>query len=215
MTAQKTNSLIIASISNIDLDPIFSEDLRKQVEQVGKAATKIPAKLSDASEVAIAEEVIKTAKGLAKQFEAIRKTFSGPLDEKKKQLIELERTVLKPASAAADVLTKSVNSYHNEQASIAREAQAKLQEEADKKLRRMSNPTNIAALQQATEEAVVSVAAPTTGTKKVKKYRVVDISLVPRELLTVDDEKIKNLIKQGATTCAGLEIYEEVIRSGR
>lgn len=213
--SDETNKQLVATIGNIDLDPIFSDDLRKQIEQVGKAASKIPVKLTTAAELAAAEDVVKTARKLAKQTEDVRKTFSSPLEDKKKQLIALERSVTAPATTAAELLTKSINAYHNEQARIAREAAVALEQKAQAKLRRMSNPSNIAAVQQATEVAVAAVAAATTGTKKVKKWRVVNIAQVPLGLLMINDSKVQELIKAGATTCAGLEIYEEVVRSGR
>lgn len=205
----------LQAISKIDLDPIFQPDLRKQLVNVGKAASKLPAVLTTAQEVQAAEEVLRTGKQFIKQAEEARKSFTRPLDEKKADLMTLERAVAKPAADAVASLTKAINAYHAEEQRKAREEQARLRQEEEARLRRLRSPASIAAVQQQTEAAIAAVAAPTAGTRKVKKYRVVDLNQVPRELLMIDDSKIQNMMKQGISSCAGLEIYEEVVRSGR
>jgi hypothetical protein len=213
--AKTSNELILASIESIEIEPIFSETLREKINKVGKAAAKIPVKIETPAQLALAEQVVKDSKKLLKDAETIRKSFSGPLDDKKRELTNLEKDVCSPAQKASDTLSKAINAYHNAVAEKARQEAEKVQQDADKKLRRLSNPNSIAALQQQTEEALAGVAAPATGTKRVKKYRILDFNKIPRDLLMIDEAKLKKLMSSSNVAPEGLEFYTELARSGR
>lgn len=48
-----------------------------------------------------------------------------------------------------------------------------------------------------------------TTEKKTVKFKVNDISLVSRDYLTIDDQKVKEALRAGIRSIPGLEIYEE------
>lgn len=48
-----------------------------------------------------------------------------------------------------------------------------------------------------------------TSTRVTKKFRVVDLSIVPREYLMLDEKLVQLKIKMGQEIIPGLEVYEE------
>jgi hypothetical protein len=196
------------------IEPIFSKSFISKLGIAVRATGKIKTLSSD-TDRALADSCLKDIKSLRKQVTEIRTSFTKPLDEKKAEVMALEKEVAKDVDAEVDRLTRLINGFIQQKHQEAQAEKARLQEEEQKRLKRLSSPTSIAKVQAETEQALAAVAAPTSGVRMVKKYEVVDLNLVPRELLMIDDAKVKELLKRGAEQCAGLRIYEEPIRSGR
>lgn len=213
--AEQLNTAEVA-LAGIEFDPIFSETLRNNIVKTGKAATKLPLVFTTKKEVDTAEEIIKQAKKQVKQVADIRLSFSRPLDEKKAQLMQLEKQVVKPAADAEKALTDRVNAYHRKVAADAAAERLRIQQEGQKQLNRLRSPTSIAAAQQQTEAALETVAEQPAGTRRVMIYEVVDLNKVPREFLMIDPIKVKEAInKKNMTEIPGLLIKPDFVRSGR
>lgn len=54
-----------------------------------------------------------------------------------------------------------------------------------------------------------ATATTTIVTKKTPKYKIVNLSKVPRKYLTIDDDAVKRDIRLGVRKITGLEIYDE------
>jgi hypothetical protein len=162
-----------------------------------------------------AEEVIKKGKGVRKAIEVIRMSFTKPLDEQKKKVMDEEKKLVAGLESGLATLTLSVNTYLREQHQKAEAERARLAEEEEKRLSRLRSPASIAKVQTEFEEKRAEVAAPTAGVRMDTKYEVIDLNQVPRELLMIDPDKVKKLLASGAEHCAGLRIWKEPSRSGR
>jgi hypothetical protein len=193
---------------------IFPTELGKRTQKTVAAFSKVVVLTSDADR-ALAETLIKDGKELRKGIEAIRFTFTKPLDEKKQQVMNLEKELAGGLDREIVRLTGLVNSWLKE---LHRQAEAKKEEirlAEEKRLSRLTSPKSIAKVQGETEAALAEVEAPKSGVRMQKMHELTDINLVPRELLMLDPAKVKTAIAAGQTHIPGLRIWEEPVRSGR
>jgi len=162
------------------------------------------------------EQVIqfeKMAKERYKEIDIERKKITMPIDEAKKNVMNLFRPALENYESAYKKARVLLLQYENEQERKRREAEAKLQAEAEKKRieamrkaeeARAAGKENIAEKYEAKAENVpVPVVAPTFERPKgfvsrtLWKYEILDESLIPRAYLMPSDEKLR---KQATAT---------------
>jgi hypothetical protein len=195
-------------------EPIFSKSFIQKLAIAVRATAKITALTSD-TDRALADSILKDAKALRKGVEEIRFSFSRPLDEKKKELLDLEKSVAKDIDAEITRLNNLINSFLRQQHQEAEAEKQRILQEQEAALKRLRSPNSIAKVQEAAEEAIAAVAAPTSGVRMVSRFKVTDLSLVPRNLLMIDEAAVKDAISKGMISCVGLEIWQEPVRSGR
>jgi hypothetical protein len=157
-------------------------------------ATSAVAPVTDDATRAGAIACIRTAREASDALEARRKAFTGPLHEVKTKIDRL----FKPAVSAAEQLERSyrdrVNAYDT-RVEDERRAAARAAAEAA----RTAAPVALVVPPPPAEVAGVTA-------RRVWRYRVVDPALVPRELCSPDDAKIK---ARGPGETPGIEWFEE------
>lgn len=178
-------------------------------------------------------DLVKKIKTIAKGLEDERMATTRPMDEAKKQVMDLYRQPLDNLAKAESVIKKAVIDYDNEQRRKAEELQRKLQAEAEEKARKereklavraakaaeAGNEEKAAALLEKADEVQVfvpivqTIAPKSTGisTRKVWKYRIVDVNKLPREYMIPNDALLSGLARstQGAIPVPGIEFYAE------
>jgi hypothetical protein len=205
----------LATINDLQTpEPIFPAVLETKVGKTIKALGKITALASD-EDRALADALIKDGKEVQKEVETIRFSFTKPLDDQKKSIMDLQKALISPLDTHVVRLTGLVNTFIKEQYRAAEAERQRLQKEEADKLKRLRSPDSIAKVQQATEEAIAQVAAPTAGVRMDTKYELQDINKVNRALLMLDPEKVKQAIARGERDLAGIRIWQEPARSGR
>lgn len=201
-------------MSTAVVELIFPTELGKKTQKAVTAFSKIKALESDADR-ALADALIKDGKQLRKDIEEVRMSFTKPLDEKKKQVMQLEKDLAAGLDSEVSRLVGLVNGYLKEQHRKAEAEKQRILQEEEDRLKRLRSPVSIAKVQAQTEEALAQVVAPTSGVRMQKMHELTDINLVPRELLMLDPAKVKKALGEGQRNIPGLRIWEEPIRSGR
>ena len=190
-----------------------------------------------------AEYVLRDIKQREKDTEADRKSFTQPLDELKKKIMDRYRPAMDCLTNAKRIIEGKMLAWSREQDRIRREQQAKIEEarrKEEEKLRRQAekaaekgNVEKAAALQEQAQTisetpVIVQTTVPKTGTsmRKTWKARVTDKSafirsIAEREefhaLVNVDDAALNGMARslKGNLKLAGVETYKDDTLSTR
>jgi hypothetical protein len=143
---------------------------------------------------------------------AEKEKVTKPLNE----ALKAERNRFKPAetilSNAIDTLRQNISMYVTAQQRIATEQEQKIladkRTSTDTKINKLATIENTATDKVTTEQGSISFIT-------VKKYRVTDIAKIPLHFLQVNDDLIKQALKENSPI-AGIEYYtEQSIRNYR
>ena len=207
------------------------KELSEQSTQIAEAVQIL--KVVTAPQYESAGEKLKEIKGHQKRLDALRKSFTQPLDQAKSAIMDFFRKPEEKLKQAESVLKNAMLGYVNEQDRIAREAQSRLDEEARKQREKLEEQARKAADKGKTEKADILltkaalVEAPVVQAQQVKvagqgvrldwDFQVVDASLIPREYLMVDEMKIRKMVKafKEDAKIPGVKIFSKNIISSR
>lgn len=175
-----------------------------------------------------ARDAIKAAKDLLKTVETARKSVTAIFDARKKELIERERSLTAPLSSALEATRDALDTYLIEKQKAAQLAQAQLAKNAqaaqaaiDNLFAAKASGADTAAAEQAAAEAIAKTtetsalaAASLTklsgiSTRTNWDYKVLDLSRVPRQFLTLDQKALKAHLQQQRR--AGVSIESVII----
>jgi hypothetical protein len=164
----------------------------------------------------VATDVLKDVKARYKELDTQRKSITQPLDEAKKQVMELFRMPLELLDGAEKKIKGLMIGYTNKKEQEAREEQARLQKLADAEAAKQKKilDEKIARAEasgkkekveelEAQKDAVVSIAVPVissnidtpTGLSYREKWSaiIVDPNLIPREYLIVNEKALEKI----------------------
>lgn len=181
---------------------------------------------------------LRDIKGRIAKVTELRFSVTRPLDEAKKRLMDIFAVPLNKLSSAEIFIKRGMLAFQQEQERVRRAEEdrqreiARKEEEKQRKILEEKAARAAAAGKAAKAEALrekkeqVFVPAPIvesqtpkldgTITKKVWKYRIVDVSAIPREYMIPDEKKIGAMVRasKGTLRVDGVEIYsEEVLAS--
>jgi len=133
--------------------------------------------LADARELTIttpdqyqqAARLVQSVKGLAKRLEDERFSQTRPLDDEKKAIIELYRPLADTLTQAEGVIKRGISAYQQEQQRIAREAQAKLDEQARKQREKLEEQARAAREKAAADAAKLREAGEIAKAERVEE----------------------------------------------
>ncbi len=189
---------------------------------------------------------LKRIKAKAKELNDTRMSLTRPIEESKKKIIAFFREPLEYLARAEIAVKKAMIGWQTEQERIRREEEAKLaeiqrkeaerlQREADKEAARAeslkTDKAKAAAAAKAEElkaqaEATTAI-APTVestveevsgiSTRKVWKFKIEDISKLPREYMIPDEKYIGQIVRasKGKKEIPGVKIYSEDVIASR
>ena len=182
---------------------------------------------------------IRDIKNKYNALDAMRKTITKPLDEAKKKVMELFNQPLDMLSQAEKILKQAMIAYAGEQEQKAKAEQKRLQELADKEAERQKkaleariataeakgNVDKVEELRLQQEQIVAMPVAVLSSieTPKGASYReqwsaeVVDISLVPREYMVVNQQALDKIAMatKGTIQIPGVKFVSKTIMSSR
>ncbi len=189
-----------------------------------------------------AGESLKTIKAKFKEVDELRKSLTKPLDDSKKRIMELFGKPLDFLTKAESAVKSAMIKWQQEQerirlaeedrlAEIQRKAAAELERKAKEAEAKIANLKTAEARanaeakaadlrKQAAETvaiapAVVSKVEDVAGisTRKVWKFRIVDVNKIPREFLIPDEKLIGKMgeVTKGTKKIDGVEFYSENI----
>lgn len=151
---------------------------------------------------------------LKKALEAKRKEYTVPLNDHLKAINDAFKTITEPLLQAESLMKQKVLAYHAEQARLRREEEEinRLRVEAAQKEMKLKGELTepVALVEVRPEPSRVDRTEFSTGVvKKIKKWEVVDIKLVPIEYLVIDSAKVGKVVRAGIPSIPGIRIYEE------
>jgi hypothetical protein len=177
---------------------------------------------------------VKTAQKVASEFFAPMKKKA---HDAWKAIKAKENETLAPLSEAEAMLKRKMLSYNREQEAIRREEQRKLQAKADadarkerERLEKLAASRKTPEKQEEYREAAAAIVAPVVEVapvvpkvkgqtiRKTWKAEVVDVALVPREYMVVNQKALDAIARstKGAITIPGVKfVATEQMASGR
>lgn len=193
----------------------------------------------DQESLEIAKDEMNAMAKRVKELEAMRKSITGPLDQAKKQVMDLFRPAVDGYKTSIDVIKRAIAEYLTEQERAAAEARAKAEAEAEAerkalevKAKEAETPQQAEALQQAAALVVADVPEKPVekvsgmSTSKKWKAKVVDLPAFLayaaehpelHECIEVKAAKLERFISAtgGTITIPGVEAFQAMVVSSR
>ncbi len=207
-----------------------------EVKELSEKSTQLEKYLVgvQVSTVAQYEEIsqkLKEVKGYYKRLDEKEKSFTAPLNQVKSAIIDFFRKPKDTMVKVEAVFKKALDVYDAEQARIAREAQARLDEQARLEREKLEKQAAAAAAKGKTEKADILltkaalVSAPVVEVQKVVvagqstridwDFEIVNASEIPREYLMADEVKIRKMVRafKEDAKIPGIRTFSKTIRS--
>jgi len=209
-----------------------TKEIRTLAEATLKAAHDIVIK--DDPSYTAAGAFLGALKGREKSIDSVLDPFVKNNYDAWQGALALKAQHLGPVKEAEGIVKAKIKVYRIEAEKRNREEEARLREEArkaddDERLRRAEEllaagrPEDVLALLEGTHEAPMIVAhkaLPKVGgfvAREVWKYRITDLTKIPREYLVPDEAKIGKVVRatEGKIEIPGIEAYSEEDIAGR
>ena len=195
-------------VANATVVSRFEHEINRKIKHLLRVMATVEV-VNDEGDKAIVGSAIREGKQLLKQVSAVRKAITTPLQEEVKSWIAKENELVAPIEEAirrADGLIQQFNTQVAAQQQavldkIAREERLRLQEEngnAEQVIQESQFKRQIAVAQHSTE-----------GVRNVWTFEVQNPANVPREFLTLDEQKVRQAIRSGERSISGLMIYQK------
>jgi hypothetical protein len=161
--------------------------------------------IEDDDDFQFASDTLKHIKTFYKEIEAKRKKVTDPLNQALKEFRSWYKPSLDLLSEGERILKKSIGDY-----SLKKERE---REEQMRKIAEASQKGDFDGAHIAAQNIVETPAARGISSTRAWDYKVLDLSEVPREWLTLDHSKvkihIKNAGKNKPEAVPGIEFYEK------
>ena len=153
-------------------------------------------------------ELGKKIKTVDKMITSRKEEITKPMNEAIKSARELFKPIEQTLEKAESVVKTKMLAYMREKNRIADEAKAKIATKVE--TGKMSVETAVKKMDKidAPEQTVKTETARST-IKKIPKFRIVKVELIPVEYMTPDLVKIKMAVVTQRITVPGVEFYEE------
>jgi hypothetical protein len=148
------------------------------------------------------------------RIEEVRVFYTKPLVEQQRNLNALFKQQSDPLTAVFNLVNGAVKDYLREQERIARAQEEKLRIEQEKKNAKLEAKGKTPDFTPAptVERAPTGFSSGMGGgvsAQKVWTHKIIDEALVPRQYLIVNEQAIKDAVKSGTRSIAGVDIYED------
>jgi hypothetical protein len=213
----------VISINDPRVKPV-AEQVESLVDQVKTFAVTTPEHYENGA------AVLMGIKGMAAKVEAQRKKITQPIDQAKKEVMDLFRPLTTALENAERDIKSRLVSWKSEQDRIAREAQRKADEQARKERERLERQAaeaeaagKSARAETLRERAEVVVAAPPApvvpqvsgiSSRSNWKFRIKDATKINPLFMTPNEKKIGEAVRalkgdSAALIGEGIEVWSE------
>ncbi len=153
---------------------------------------------------------------LKKSIGDLRMDYLAPLKEYTESINAAFKDITDPLAKADTILRQKVLAFNQEQERIKREAEELERQEREVAERRakLNGDTSAPFVPEplpvvAEQRAITDVGE--SNTRKIRRWRLVDINKVPMSYLMLDEVQIGKVVRAGIKEIAGIEIYEEKV----
>ncbi|MDF9799089.1 hypothetical protein OKW21_004352 [Catalinimonas alkaloidigena] len=186
----------------------FQTETNKKINNLVRVMKMVEV-VNDEGDKAIVAAAIREGKQLIKQVGAARKAITTPMQDEIKNWIAREKELITPIEEA---IQKADNLIQQFNARIAAEQQAMLDKIAREEQQRSKEEGGNAeqVRQESQFKRQIAVAQHSIdGVRKVWTFEVKDLSQVPRHYLMLDEQKVRQAIREGKRDIAGLSIFQK------
>jgi len=158
--------------------------------------------------------ILKQISEQVKMIEEKRKTFTAPLNQSLREINSTFKELTKPLQTAKNILTQKVMAWRREEQEKIRIEQERIAREEER--RRKIQEAHKEQGHEISKPVVMTRPEPlkqrdTTQTRKVWKFKIIDVIKIPREYLMIDESNIRDAIRKGIREIPGVKIYQEEI----
>jgi hypothetical protein len=191
----------------------------KEVSIFEKTANEL--KITSAADVEAAVDTLGSIKKMQKHLKAQEDGAKKPYQELVKGIIAAFKKPQTDLAAAESTIKSKISTFRAEEARKAEEKKAKIEArvgEGKGKLKVQTAINQISDVEQSKSAAHVDTGNSKMTVRMIKKVRITDESLIPRDYLVVDNAKVRaaavkiyDLKKEGVEVAMipGVEVYEE------
>ncbi|WPP51776.1 hypothetical protein [Catalinimonas niigatensis] len=186
----------------------FQTETNKKINNLVRVMKMVEV-VNDEGDKAIVAAAIREGKQLIKQVGAARKAITTPMQDEIKNWIAREKELITPIE---EVIQKADDLIQQFNARIAAQQQAMLDKIAQEEQERLKEEGDNAeqVRQESQFKRQIAVAQHSTdGVRKVWTFEVNDLSKVPRQYLMLDEQKVRQAIREGKREIAGMSIYQK------
>ena len=185
--------------------------LKAQVTKLSNRANDLI--VENDAQMSQANDILSDLKKVKKQITSRKEEITKPLNAALKSARELFKPVETDFETAERIIKDKMLDYHTEQERLREEAEAKIEARREKGTLRDDTADRKLGELDEVEKTVASDKGATTF-KKVRRVRITDVSLVPKEYLQNDKvmDAILTAVRADALEgypIAGVEVYED------
>lgn len=192
------------------------------IEQTAQAALELALSI-EVTDIASAEQSKLKAvelQKILKRVEDIRKEKVKPLNDQVSEINAKAKAISGPLDSAKSSLAQKLMAWQNEERMKEEQRKAEERRAAEQAAAAIKADDNASFDDVQTAELKVEIASKPVSmgkafkplsTREVWKYRVVDLSKVPLDLLQINEAEANRRVKGGAREIPGLEIYCEEV----
>lgn len=157
-----------------------------------------------------AAELINKMDNALKLVEERRTKITKPINDSLKSINDLFRPFKTQLEGGIKLVKQQVLLYVTEQEEIARKEAERIAKRVEKGTMKKETAANkLDSIKSPIEK--VSSSGGGLNFRKVDKIRIVDVSLIPREYLVPDEDKIFDAVIKGGVDIPGVEKYQETV----
>lgn len=206
---------MLPRITNIKSSAIakFQTETNKKINNLVRVMDMVEV-VNDEGDKAIVAAAIREGKQLIKQVgatgvPATRKAITTPMQDEIKNWIGREKELTQPIEQAIQKADSLIQQFN---ARITAQQQAMLDKIAREEQERLQNETaNVEQVQQESHfrRQIAQAQLCTEGIRHIWTFEVQNLSQVPREYLMLDEQKIRQAIREGQRDISGLSIFQK------
>lgn len=189
-------------------------------KEIATVKTQVTKAFQNAGEVVIknpedlvkATELLSRVKTVAKNIKILKEGVTKPLNEALRNARLLFSPMEDQVNSAERVIKGKMIDYQNAEEKKAAKKEVKIVEKVE-----TGKMDMVQAAEKIEEARPATNIKSTTGSanfKKVKNFRILDESLIPREYLVIDMVKVRKVALAGVAI-PGVEVYEESVVASR
>jgi len=196
----------------------FSE-AKSQIEKLATQCNNVV--ITNIENLETAKHLAKTAKAIENLIEEKRKEITAPILNEKKKIDDFAKTLTSKLNDALKNIRGQILSFEKrlEEERIAEQRRIEAEKrELEERLKKAALEDTGSAevlekeslkLIEMNEQSAKLSNQTSNSVRRVWKYSISDMTLIPRDYLTVDEKKVKDAISSGIREIPGILIFQE------
>jgi len=167
-------------------------------------------RVRDVHSLIAASEGLKRVRQTLRKCEEVRTALVKPLNDHIRFINNEFKKVTTPLKNLDKEITQKIMLYRQEVEKQRAIEQERLNKEAEARLESSLIPEAIAIIAEAQRKSIYMETGKVTF-MTIRKWRLINIGAVPRDLLILNEAEVTKLVKAGIQAIPGIEIYTEEV----